>query len=735
MREVGQHHDAHGQRRSLLKEIILDEKQLDLNAAFARPEAREGLKYKIFPRNLTARADYIVAGNPTSSRPEAGVDNCYPGLEFDQRNLEQQFFPGLTFYFHRWDGARLIDIHLTDAQKASGLTAQDLAGPPLYLWGMLARHLVQDKQPSMFGFEGQSGMEVWRRVRDLLPGPVAIIFGPAPGVGINFTDDLQALVTKAYSAIPKGPVGDRYQLSRDEKGAVEHVVFADQRAAYLDEEGVIDVNTYAPGEITKTMCAPWMYDFRDCYCFYWSSNKPDIVKVPYNNEVQPYVNFLRRVEDRAGPPKPDVNYYWKMVDGKKVQRRDLELTYENMVDGWWQKLPVVLNDTETADASASPMRAVSAASQQLEQKDIVKELAYLATVEHALTVEYLYAFYSINSDWRPRREAHSLLLASANTRISAAASQVFQIAVDEMRHLMWANLALHLLGSGASVGRAQRIAEPPDPAKNGRKRLTGVDIDYLNKPFALNRLDQATLDWFIHVEQPSAVINEGLDGMYVYVLEALQLRKAEIPNAERVIPMVKLIIDEGEGHWQRFELIKKTLDGIPEKDYLRPIRQEAPSPEQNQYLKICDSYYHVLLHAIELSLTLGAAAQSQLMASAVRMMMSLDDMAVVLARQGVLPRFKLPPKKVRRVPWKRLPLAASLTAQHAKALRGPDPSAPLADLESTYGHLDYLLHQLRQEGSSDSRLLVAKDRERLAQHIAEVDSIVTVDLHQRSQPR
>lgn len=705
----------------------MNEKHFDLNAASAGRDPQDGAKYKIFPRNLTARADYIVAGNPTNSRPEAGVDNCYPGLEFDQRNLEQQFFPGLTFYFHRWDGARLIDIHLTEAQKTSGLTEHDLAGPPLYLWGMLARHLVQDKQPSMFGFEGQSGMQVWRRVRDLLPGPVAIIFGPTPGVGINFTDDLQALVTKAYSAIPSGSVGDRYHVFRDDKGAVEYVIFADQRAAYLDEDGVIDVNTYAPGEITKTMCAPWMYDFRDCYCFYWSSNKPDIVKVQNGDEVQPYVNFLRRLEDREGPPKPDVNYYWKMVDGKRVQRRDLELTYENMVDGWWQKLPVVLNDTEAANAAASPMRAVSGASQQLEQKDVVAELAYLATVEHALTVEYLYAFYSINSEWRPRREAHGLLLANANTRIGAAASQVFQIAVDEMRHLMWANLVLHLLGSGASVGRAQRIAEPPDPAKNGRKRLIGVDINYLNKPFALNPLDRETLDWFIHVEQPSAVINQGLDGMYVYVLEALQLRKAEIPNAERVIPIIKLIIDEGEGHWQRFELIKKTLDGIPEKEYLRPTRQEPPNPEQNQYLEICDSYYHVLLHAIELSLTLGAAAKSQLMASAVRVMMSLNDMAVVLARQGVLPRFKLPTKKPRRGPWKRIALAASLTAQHAKALRRADPSAPLANLESTYAHLDYLLHQLRQEGSADTRLLVAKDRERLAQHIAEVDSIVTAD--------
>jgi len=148
-------------------------------------------KYKIFPRNLTARADYIVAGNPTNSRPEAGVDNCYPGLEFDQRNLDQRFFPGLTFYYHRGDGARLIALQLTQNQKASGLLAADILDPPVYLWGMVGRHLVQESGPSTVSFQGQNGMEVWRRVHDLLPGPVAIVFGPTPGLAADLTQSLR----------------------------------------------------------------------------------------------------------------------------------------------------------------------------------------------------------------------------------------------------------------------------------------------------------------------------------------------------------------------------------------------------------------------------------------------------------------------------------------------------------------------------------------------------------------
>ena len=53
----------------------------------------------IFPRNLTARAAYLVPGNPVITRPEDAVANCYPGLELDVRNLDRRFFPGLVFEF------------------------------------------------------------------------------------------------------------------------------------------------------------------------------------------------------------------------------------------------------------------------------------------------------------------------------------------------------------------------------------------------------------------------------------------------------------------------------------------------------------------------------------------------------------------------------------------------------------------------------------------------------------
>src|SRR5262245_41200089 len=274
--------------------------------------------FKIFPRNLTARADYVVPGNPANSRPEAGVDNCYPGLEFDQRNLDERFFPALVLYFHRGDGARVIDATLTVDQRGAGIDFGNLSARPFYIWGMVGRFLVEDPEPSMVGFQSQSGMEVWRRVHDLLPGPVAVAFGPGPGLGSILDGEMQSALTAAYRAVAGNGNGtDRYAMLKAPDGSVKCIVMAEQRARYLDEAGVIEPAAYAPGDITKTMCAPWMYDFRDCFCFYWSSNKPDIVNVSVGtNELKPYVNFLRRVEDRVDNPPFDVDFY--------AQRSELE---------------------------------------------------------------------------------------------------------------------------------------------------------------------------------------------------------------------------------------------------------------------------------------------------------------------------------------------------------------------------------------------------------------------------
>ncbi len=49
---------------------------------------------RIDPANRTAQLQYRAAGNPPSTQPHSAISNCYPGLEFDFRNVWRRMFEG-----------------------------------------------------------------------------------------------------------------------------------------------------------------------------------------------------------------------------------------------------------------------------------------------------------------------------------------------------------------------------------------------------------------------------------------------------------------------------------------------------------------------------------------------------------------------------------------------------------------------------------------------------------------
>lgn len=549
---------------------------------------------KIFPRNLTARADHAVRGNPAGSRPESGVDNCYPGLEFDQRVLDTTFFPGLSFEFHHSDGARLHSVGLTGPAAEQGLGDPDL---PLFLWALCGRTTVDQDEAGAptFTCTGLNGLDVWRRVHDLLPGTVAVLLGPQPGISSPGSD----VVGGSLNGFRQQ---GRSLVQRDATGAVEAAVLVAARARYLDDGGVIDPEVYLPGELTRTLCAPWQYDFRDCGCFYWAASKPDIVTS--SDGRFPNLNFQRR--DRTSVPPP--------IDGATLAgRRAQELDYAELVSDW-NSLPVVINDREGDSLGAPPAPAV----EELSPEQVLDELDYLATVEHALCVEYLFAHYSLAAPMQLPSGA-----GTATRRVFAAAFEVFSVAVDEMRHLRWVNEALNLLGRPPNVGRADRIHRQ------------------LDRPFALEPLTPEQLDWFIEVERPSQSTASGIDGMYVQLLVTIDRRPDLFPERNRLVHLIKLIINEGVDHFQRFTAVKEQLAGLPPEQYLRPLDQPADDLARS-LAELSNQNYEVLLGALSASFALGDRAAGALLEQSRRAMFSLHETNHVLASRGVAPPFTLP---------------------------------------------------------------------------------------------
>jgi hypothetical protein len=556
-------------------------------------------RIKIFPRNLTARADYVVRGNPPTSRPESGVDNCFPGLEFDQRNLDQAFFPGLRFEFHRGDGAILVAIAAGSEPERAGLREDDLR-PPLYLWALIAPRAAgetADDRPVFF--HDQNGLEVWRRVHDLAPGRLAILLVPQPGVEAPvFNDSLATQLTRARDTGQSSVRRDGTRLA--------FAILAGDRARYLDDDGVIDPASYAPGDLTRSLCAPWQYDFRDCGCFYWAATKPDLVSSA--DGTHRYLNFQRR-DHSSDPPPQDVSTY-------SSERRQQELDYAELIGGAWNDvLPIVVNDRES-ERFAPPAEPDI---ELMSRDEVIHELEYLATVEHALCVEYLYAHYSLDAPMA----LPSGPVAEQTSRIFAAATEVFNIAVDEMRHLRWANEALNLLGAPPSVGRAERI---------GRQ---------LNRPFALEPLTPQQLEWFIQVEEPSQTLAGVLDGMYVRLQVSIDRQPELFPERERLIHLIKLIIDEGQDHFERFTSIQQHLAGLEPDQYLRTL--DDPSDQATASLQdLSDQNYAVVLGALQATFSLSDRAGGILIEHARRAMFNLHETNHFLAARGVRARFTLP---------------------------------------------------------------------------------------------
>ena len=52
----------------------------------------------IEPRNLTAQLHHRAAGNPPSTLPDSAISNCFPGLEFDFRNIWRRVFEGIEIH-------------------------------------------------------------------------------------------------------------------------------------------------------------------------------------------------------------------------------------------------------------------------------------------------------------------------------------------------------------------------------------------------------------------------------------------------------------------------------------------------------------------------------------------------------------------------------------------------------------------------------------------------------------
>ena len=571
---------------------------------------------KIFPRNLTAQAAYLVPGNPVVTRPEDAVANCFPGLEIDIRNLDRRFFPGLVFEFIS-EGARLAYV---DVYEDPDLKSDDAAAQKLYL--QLSDDDLQDtlskghwyldwieqggKRMSMH-WQGEplGDIFVWRLVRSLAPGPMSI--------------GLQRRVTES-GGTPKS--GKR------------ELTLHGWRRRYTDPKSGVINGAFQPGELMQGLCSPWQHDFRDCACFYWAANHPDIVL----GEAYPGESSLpdnQPGQGTGGPatePEPVISSIpldWLRVNRDRAMasealdtiRKNRPYQFDHFqINGAWQDLSIVLEGREISSLyipasidSSNPFASPSELAAHLRDN--------LGPLEIALTFEYLYAGFSLISEAQAKKHNLEMLTGA----VMLAHERILLVAASEMQHLRWVNQMLWGLFQAKLISdkefvpvlipatqipttsvvmpdarQSMRIAgksktdstttvdrfiaeertfdsqksaipqaKPALPSAAGRTPPHKLDN---TRPAMLRPLTPDVLEEFIAVEHPSAYI----DGAYSQVIATLRLPQ----YPPHMVELALRIASDGTQHETRFREIKAALSPFfDDPIYLRKNFREGTKTE------------------------------------------------------------------------------------------------------------------------------------------------------------
>jgi hypothetical protein len=580
---------------------------------------------KILPRNLTARADYDVPGNPPTTRPESGVGNCYPGLEYDHRNLDRRFFPGLVVeYVAQSDtaslpGARVVEVDTSDPElttaelrylQLAGALREQLSGEQgtrLSAAGsrwFLSAIAQAGKKIELVDDAGDplDGMVVWRLVRSLRPEAVTLTLS-----------------------------------SRPESGSPgEPVILEGWRRRFTDPETGLIGLSYQPGELTQSLCSPWMHDFRDCACTYWASNHPDIVfpeilpgeaTLPSGKADDPLlgeqrIDWLRERRARALTA-------WS----GRTQGADLPYQVSHFeINETWQDLAVVLEDRETSGPYVPRSRQADNARPYATPVELRDQLLVLAGLEHLVILLYLYARYSLLAPDEVKKGSTTKgRWPTLADDVEFVRHQILGVAISEMQHMRWANHLLWGLADAKLIpGWTFEPAVVPPALKIPAAGKLKTDLNAELRP-----LDPQTRQLFEDIEEPSGYI----DGRYARATATL-LQSAYPSN---LYQMASSIVRDGEQHFLCFRDINLVLSAYGQD--LPYLRQVKPGDPKDPSVKAALAIYSQILDDLVEGYQLAGPYVNRLsLAEARKLMFDLDREAEALARKGIgLPYLSLFP--------------------------------------------------------------------------------------------
>lgn len=246
----------------------------------------------------------------------------------------------------------------------------------------------------------------------------------------------------------------------------------------------------------------------------------------------------------------------------------------------------------------------------LTRDQVLDELDDLATVAHALCVEYLFLECALGHDVEVAGSP------PAPAQVGDAADSAHSLAVGQMRRLRAIDHLLVLAGRDANLGRATELRQGAEPA---------LPL----APLTAAQLHAGTLDR----ELAMAI---AVDKRY----EALAL--GADPAALDAIEGASSIISFGGGLADAFAQLRDGLAGVAPSAYLRVTRDVASGEVEAGLRDLSDRYYALVVAALRAGFVSPDLESRFVDTEAVGAMFRWDAVHKLLAQAGLLPAFTYP---------------------------------------------------------------------------------------------
>ena len=247
--------------------LTLTRRQIDMISQVATMAPFSFAQAKPAPQNLSARRaqlDYRGHGNPPVSHPMSAISNCFPGLEFDFRNIWRRIFVGIVLTEHNNFVAAIEDSKYGDL-KGRRLLA--IEGKPVMT--QATGPILPGRGPQLLPVSGNTQAVAFMEWSNT----IALIWNKqGQMVSCVFTEDESQDEVLYDAADPK-------LKTKVRELQVRNIFEPAQSVATEASQSVLARALAEPGELTQGLCSPWQNDYRECACYYWAASRPDYVNV------------------------------------------------------------------------------------------------------------------------------------------------------------------------------------------------------------------------------------------------------------------------------------------------------------------------------------------------------------------------------------------------------------------------------------------------------------------------